>query len=75
VFWDLNKPNTMPVYNPLASIIYSADSRNIIHVMVNGVFLKRNGKLLIDTDEIIKKAYIHSKKILERGKGYANIYF
>lgn len=75
IFWDLNRVNTMPVYNPLASIIYSADSQNIIHVMVNGIFLKKNSKLMIDTTEIIKEAREHAKKILKRGKGYSKIYF
>lgn len=75
VFWDLNKPNTSPVHNPLAAIIYSADSRNIVHVMVNGTFLKKDEKVLLDVEEIVKEARRHAENILKRGKGEASFFF
>lgn len=75
VVWDLQKHNTMPVYNPLASIIYSSDSKNIIHTIVDGKFVKRDGKVLVDTEYIVKKAYEHSLNIIGRGKGNTKIIF
>lgn len=75
VLWDLQKPNTMPVYNPLAAIIYSSDSRNILHSMVGGRFIKRDGRVLLDEKYIIKKAYEHSIDIIGRGKGKTKIVF
>ena len=75
VIWDLHKHNTMPLYNPLASIIYSADSRNILHNMVGGRFLKKDGRVLADTDYIVKEARRHSLEIIKRGKGNTKIIF
>lgn len=75
IFWDLNKPNTFPLHNPLASIIYSGDAQNIVHVMVDGVFLKKDGKLLFDTSKIFKEANNHIKNLLNKGKGNTNLSF
>jgi 5-methylthioadenosine/S-adenosylhomocysteine deaminase len=65
----------MPVFNPLASIIYSSDSTNIMHLLVDGKFVKRDGRVLVDTDYIVKKAYEHSMDIIRRGKGNTKIIF
>jgi 5-methylthioadenosine/S-adenosylhomocysteine deaminase len=46
IIWDLNKPSTAVSSNPLASIIYSADSENVEAVMTKGVFVKKDGRLL-----------------------------
>lgn len=73
--WDLHRANTMPVYNPLASIIYSADSTNVVHTIVEGRFIKRDGRVSVDTGYIIKKAYEHSMDIVGRGKGNTKIIF
>jgi 5-methylthioadenosine/S-adenosylhomocysteine deaminase len=73
--WDLDRHNTMPVYNPLAAIIYSADSKNIVHTIVDGKFVKRDGKVLLDTDTIIREIYSHSRNILKRGKGNTKIIY
>ncbi len=74
--FDLNTVSTAPVYNPLASIIYSAvPSVNITDVMINGKFVKRNGKLKFDEKDIIKNASKCAKDIYVRGKGVSKIYF
>ncbi|MDF2672120.1 MAG: hypothetical protein K0R09_385 [Clostridiales bacterium] len=73
--WDLKRVNTMPVYNPLASIIYSSNAKNIIHTMVNGKFIKKDERVLVDTEYILKKAYEHSMNIVRRGKGNTKIIF
>ena len=73
LIWDLNMVNTFPVYNPLTSIIYSSDSNNIRYTMVQGEFLKFNGKLKMDMNFILNKVGEIQKKILERGKGKSKV--
>ena len=73
LIWDLNMANTFPVYNPLTSIVYSSDSNNIKHTMVQGEFLKFNGKLKMDSNFVIDKVGEIQKKILERGKGKSKV--
>ncbi|MGE5590445.1 MAG: amidohydrolase family protein, partial [Bacillota bacterium] len=46
VVWDLRQPNTAPVHDPLAAILYSAGSRNVRDVLVQGQFLKRGHRLV-----------------------------
>ena len=74
--WNLNTLSTAPVYNPLAAIIYSAvPSVNITDTLINGEFVKQNGALNINTQEIINNASNCAKKIYERGKGASQLYF
>ncbi len=73
LIWDLSMVNTYPVYDPLASIIYSSDSSNIKYTMVEGEFLKYDGKLKSDMNSIINKVGEIQKKILERGKGKSKV--
>ncbi|MDF2678120.1 MAG: hypothetical protein K0Q97_2460, partial [Bacillota bacterium] len=73
LIWDLNMVNTMPVYNPLTSIIYSSDPNNIKYTMVQGEFLKYDGKLRADTDKILGKIKEIQQNILLRGKGKSKI--
>ncbi|MBQ3008974.1 MAG: amidohydrolase family protein, partial [Oscillospiraceae bacterium] len=73
---NLNTVSTAPVYNPLASIIYSAvPSVNITDVMINGKFVKRDGKLVFDEKEIIRNASACAKEIYARGRGVTKLYF
>lgn len=69
LIWDLNMANTFPVYDPLTSIIYSSESKNIKYNMVNGEFLKYDGKLKEDTKNIIEKISNIQKNIIARGMG------
>lgn len=71
LLWDLNQTNTAPVYNPLAAIIYSADSRNIIHSLVEGKFVKRCGQVQMDTAYILKQVSRIQERLLQYGKGAA----
>lgn len=71
--WDLNRINTAPAYNPLAAIIYSADSTNILHSMVEGKFVKKDGKVELNITEILDKVKKSQQGILERGKGKTSV--
>ncbi|MBQ8604289.1 MAG: amidohydrolase family protein [Oscillospiraceae bacterium] len=74
--FNLNTVATAPVYNPLAAIIYSSvPSVNITDVMINGKFVKRNGKLAFDEKEIVEKASACAKEIYARGRGVTKLYF
>ncbi len=73
LIWDLSTVNTFPVYNPLTSIIYSSESNNIKHTMVQGEFLKFNGKLKMDSNLVLNKVGDIQKRILERGKGKSKV--
>lgn len=73
LIWDLNSVNTSPVYNPLTSIMYSSDSNNIKYTMVQGEFLKYDGKLKADVPNVIEKVQQIQEKILLRGKGKSKV--
>jgi len=73
LIWDLNMTNTFPVYNPLTSIIYSSGSENIKYTMVQGEFLKYDGKLKSDVLMIVEKVNEIKKEIIERGTGKSKI--
>ncbi len=38
--------NTYPVIDPVSTVVHQADTRNVDTVMVDGEFLKRDGKLV-----------------------------
>lgn len=73
LIWDLNMVNTYPVYDPLASIIYSSDSTNIKYTMVQGEFLKYDGKLKANIKNVLENIGEVQKNILERGTGESKI--
>ncbi|MEG2073965.1 MAG: amidohydrolase family protein [Angelakisella sp.] len=74
--WDLDTPATAPVYNPLAAIIYSAHPRtNILHTLVDGKFVKRDGKLLTDTASLLGEVKAAAAQIIARGKGESEVKF
>lgn len=69
IIWNLKKPNTYPIYNPVASIIYSSSSSNVLYTMVEGEFLKYDGKLMLNENEVLNKISEIQSELLERGKG------
>lgn len=73
LIWDLNMSNTYPVHNPLASIIYSGKSKNIIHSIIDGKLVKENSQVLFMTEDVYKNIEYWSKDILERGKGKGKV--
>lgn len=69
IIWNLNKANTYPIYNPVTSILYSSSSNNVLYTMVEGEFLKYDGKLILNENEILNKISEIQNSIIERGKG------
>lgn len=74
VVWDLQQPNTAPANDPLAAIIYSAESRNVRDVLVQGRFLKRNFRVeSMDTAQAVAQARAVAERIRLNGPGRANV--
>ena len=75
VIWDLKKPNAWPVYHPITSILYSSEPSNVAYTMVNGVFLKEDGRLWTDERTLLDESAKVQKALLERGKGNARVFY
>ena len=73
VIWDLNGPDTFPVYHPVTSILYSANSSHVRYTMVDGRFLKFDGKLMIDMEELTAEAEEARRALIARGPGKADV--
>lgn len=74
--WQLNTPATAPVYSPLAAILYSANPRrDILHTLVDGEFVKRDGRLVNDTKLLMDEANAAAAQLLLRGKGKSEVQF
>ena len=73
VIWDLYTPDTMPVYDPVSTILYSSNAGNVKYTMVSGEFLKFDGKLcdkVAVQPEAVEEARM---ELLKRGKGEAKV--
>ena len=75
VIWDLKRPNTWPVYHPITSILYSSEPSNVRYTMVDGVFLKEDGKLILDEEALMEEGLEAQKRVLERGQGQAKVFY
>lgn len=75
VIWDLQTPDTLAHYHPVSTILYAATSANVRYTMVEGEFLKYDGRLKMDFAEVAREAMELQKALLERGKGRAKVYY
>lgn len=54
---DLNRANTTPCYDPIATLVYSGNSENIATVMVDGEIIFDQGKITrVNEQEILRQA-------------------
>jgi 5-methylthioadenosine/S-adenosylhomocysteine deaminase len=54
---DLDLPNTTPCYDPIASLVYSGNERNISSVFIDGQLVLEDGKFTcVDEAALIQKA-------------------
>jgi len=61
---DLNKPHLCPVYDPVSTLVYSANGSDVRDVIVNGRVLMRERKFMtIDADEVMGRVREIGKKI------------
>lgn len=61
---DTESPHMVPLYNPVSSIVYSANGSDVKDVIINGRILMKDRQFLtLDKDEIIKKVNKISQEI------------
>lgn len=61
---DANKPHMTPLYNPISSIVYSANGSDVKDVIVNGKILMKERKFLtLDHEEIMDRVRAISVRI------------
>lgn len=66
VIIDLEKANTTPCYDPIASLVYSGSSENIATVIVNGAIIYNKGKFThIDEMDILSRAQKKAQEIYQ----------
>ena len=64
---DIHKPNTTPIYDPIATLVYSASSCNVDTVIINGKIMMMNRKLTyMDEEKIIENAQKSLQRITDR---------
>lgn len=65
IVFDLNSPNLLPVFDPLANVLYAGSAENICMTMVDGKVLYKDGELLtIDIEKVMAEACLAQKRIL-----------
>jgi 5-methylthioadenosine/S-adenosylhomocysteine deaminase len=63
---DLDHANTKPVYDPVSTLVYSAQASQVSHVWVNGQLLVDGGKLTrLDVAQVLQRAEHWSTQIAE----------
>jgi 5-methylthioadenosine/S-adenosylhomocysteine deaminase len=74
VLVDLNKVNTMPSYDPIASLIYSGSERNIYAVMVDGQLIYQDSHFTtVDEESILQRMKRKAQELyLQSGHADAN---
>ena len=75
VLWSLSDIITAPVYNPLAALLYSADPSHVQFVWTAGKLRKRDGKVMLDTESIVKEASERAESLVNRGRGTTKLIF
>lgn len=62
-----DRPNILPVNDPVSAVTWGMDTSNIDSVFVAGKALKRNGKLLnVDLNNLMQKAYASSNYVITK---------
>ncbi len=75
LIWDLDLPNTQSNNNPIASIIYSSDPRNIESILISGKFVKKIGETKININNSINYCKNRINQLIEEGGGNTNLKF
>jgi len=66
---DLEKPNTTPCYDPIASLVYSGTEGNIHSVFVEGDLIYDNGRFTrIDEEDILHRAQFKAQEMYHSAK-------
>ena len=66
---NLNKPHTVPLYNPYSHVVYAIDGADVETVIIEGRIVMRNHKILtISEDEIIQDVHVLTARIKEESR-------
>ena len=61
---DLKRPHLQPVYNPVSTVVYSANGSDVRDVIVNGKILMKNRRFInLDPNEILCRVKEISRRI------------
>ena len=67
VLVDLNKANTTPSYDPVASLVYSGSEGNISAVVVDGRLIYQDGHFtLVDEESILQRAELKAQELYRK---------
>ena len=61
---DTKAPNMVPVYNPYSALVYSANSANVRHTIVDGKILMRDRNMLTVDEDAIRKEALEFTKVV-----------
>jgi cytosine/adenosine deaminase-related metal-dependent hydrolase len=64
---DIRKPHLTPTISPLSNLIYSGTGMDVKDVVVDGRFIKKDGKVLsLNEEEVLERAEEHARRLYER---------
>ncbi len=64
IAFDLNQPHMMPLHDPVAQVVYSANGHEVTHTICEGKILFANGKCTtLNTEKIIREVSAYQNKI------------
>ncbi len=61
---DTKAPNMVPVYNPYSALVYSANSANVRHTIVDGKILMKDRNMLTVDENAIRKEALEFTKVV-----------
>ena len=65
VVWDGRSPALLGWRDPVAAVILHASVADVLHVMVDGKFVKKDGKLAVEDYEKTKEKFLESAERLQ----------
>ena len=67
VVFDANRPEWLPLYNPVSNLVYSATGTSVRHVFVGGTQVVDEGRLtLVDQDALTREVREAARRIAGR---------
>ena len=67
VVFDANRPEWLPLYNPVSNLVYSATGSSVKHVFVGGTQVVDAGRLtLVDQDALTREVRAAARRIADR---------
>ena len=66
IVWDGESPNMLGWSDPVAAVILHANVGDIEHVLINGKFQKRDGKLVAPDYPAVKQRFLRSARRIQR---------